>query len=1092
MAMASAPSGLSLQQAGSDGQAVATGAPPSSRPPEHRKSPSPPRSLACLQRGAAAAAGPPQFSCSLRGASSSEAVKLRRGPGHAASSSFSLPRRRITRAGAALRLPLAWRCVLGCFCCLAWLAGAAAEGPHHEGNPAAKSLKLRKKTLYAPQPLAGEILLSCPFGFDMVEGECVKAEIMKPQLVCPYGSFQSQQGACVVTDSVLPERVCPSGKSAPYEKGCIRKTVVQPTPLCPPTFHTSDETGSLLCVKPVGEVPKWACEAGTAEGPVCVVRHATPPTATCPDGFALEQGSCVRWSRTDVTFSCPPGFELSGDPQSPVCVMDREVAGVPSCRPPFIFQSGVCVHKEQYEPIPICSQGFHFDADTQLCRRVKLGRARAKCKDGWRYSQEENKCFLEEAPQLVCPPESNHFLAKGGAPALAEDGCAQVETEAPVYACQEGETAVFLGIDDRLGALPPAHAAAAAAKGTPQGGPPAPGGPGKGLGKHHKGKGPPVVEVGPPLPPPADQQGGGLPGGPRDKGGAPLAMGKGHSKHHKGKGAAAFEWAPPALPLIEVPFEEQQTLKMGAALEKGGPAGDTPKGPPIGSSPAGVWQRRAWGSPETNSSPVPGAEALLRRLQSKKAPAGSWEEGAHLGKGPPVSEGLPSKGPPPDGEAVGPPAPVKGWALLVGGEALPPPSKESTKAGGAPVLRGGRAPQMLCETLETSLDALKLECPPGSTATVSKGSGEQSCRETKREAAQAVCEVQGAELQADGFCLWRESVEALPVCVELDSNYDLASNTCLRMEYAEASPLCPVGLVFNEMTGMCSGLETLPPNYTCPEGFLLQHALPQDPKELLGDRDGPGGPGGGPGKPKKKGKKPATTLWEAAFCEQVELAAVQIVCPVGYALGKNKMGKAEACVADKQIQGTFTCEPGFFLVGADCIKHTRAEPTAVDTQGSAFPCVLRGSGVACGQKGPWVTEIREELLLLLEPLLLQRLQQLLQGKVVWAARRQEDGALRAAAATTERLLCCCQGDSSSKPRGAPSWGPRFVGCLSGGSDGQPERGGRTEPERGAPAAATAPGRYCSCCCCSRVGSVHAELRGQHGNGALRTQKRNSL
>lgn len=123
----------------------------------------------------------------------------------------------------------------------------------------------------------------------------------------------------------------------------------------------------------------------------------------------------------------------------------------------------------------------------------------------------------------------------------------------------------------------------------------------------------------------------------------------------------------------------------------------------------------------------------------------------------------------------------------------------------------------------------------------------------------------------------------------------------MLLEFTPGTPLCKEGLVFEPLRQMCVGVETLPPDWTCPEGFQLQHSLPQDPKELLGDRDGQKG--------KKKGKKPATTAWGAAQCEQIELAPVQIVCPVGYFQGKGKTGKTEACVTDKQVQGTFTCEP---------------------------------------------------------------------------------------------------------------------------------------------------------------------------------------
>ncbi|KAL8427793.1 hypothetical protein ACSSS7_007516 [Eimeria intestinalis] len=885
------------------------------------------------------------------------------------------------------RISSVWCCLSLLVCYIHCIVKATGDAHHHEKNPAAKSLALRKKTLYAPQPLAGEVLLSCPFGFDMVEGDCVKAEIMKPQLICPYGSFQNQQGACLITDSVLPERVCPSGFE-PYEKGCIRKTVIQPLPLCPPLFHTSDETGALLCVKPVGEHPQWICDVGVPEGPVCVQRHVTPPSAQCPDGFVLEQGKCIRWIRTGVTYTCPPGFEALGDPQNPVCYLDREVAGIPFCRPPFILQGGVCIHRDRYEPVPICPEGFHYDKETGQCRRVRLGRAVPQCKEGWVYLQERNKCVMEEEPTLICPAKSNHFLTKGGAPALAKDGCAEVETETPVYACHEGETAVFVGSDDRSGALPPA----ALPNPPPAQALPGAAGLAKGLGKHHKGKGGPVPDWGPPPSEgPLEDKQGGLLDVTHDKSKAPLGVGKGLSKHHKGKGGSGLDWGPPRLP-PEGPVDDiQQEAFLRASFDKGEPAlppvatpaarvgkglgkhhkgkggkgvdGGQPihsaegtsgeqqgvllgpvfhdkskaadrdhhkkavftdgallaeegfshtkdetqltGGPPADGSPTSTWQRRAWGPFEAAVSPLGGGEG------NKGAPA-TRDEGPS-GKEPPIT-GKEEKGGPPH---------IKEGAMEAG-KGLS--SKTKGKEVGPPVIEG---PQMLCETLEVSLEALRLECPPGSTPTVSKVLGGQSCREIKRQPAEAVCETPGAELQVDGFCLWQEKMDPLIACVEPETDFDLSSNMCVRAEYTPATPICPAGLVFEALNNMCGGFETLPPNWTCPEGFLLQHAVSQDPKEVLGDKDVVG-PGGVP-KAKKKGKKAASPIWGSAQCEQVELAAVQIVCP------------------------------GFFLVGGDCVKHTRAEPTAVDTQGSAFPCVLRGSGVSCGHKGPWITEIREEL-----------------------------------------------------------------------------------------------------------------------------------
>lgn len=67
-------------------------------------------------------------------------------------------------------------CLCFIICFLLSLEEAKAEGG------ALKSLPVKKKSLVAPQALAGEISLSCPIGFDMVEGECVKIEVLKPQV----------------------------------------------------------------------------------------------------------------------------------------------------------------------------------------------------------------------------------------------------------------------------------------------------------------------------------------------------------------------------------------------------------------------------------------------------------------------------------------------------------------------------------------------------------------------------------------------------------------------------------------------------------------------------------------------------------------------------------------------------------------------------------------------------------------------------------------------------------------------------------------------------------------------------------------------
>lgn len=406
--------------------------------------------------------------------------------------------------------------------------------------------------------------------------------------------------------------------------------------------------------------------------------------------------------------------------------------------------------------------------------------------------EERHKCIKEEDPVLVCPPHSNHFLTKAGMKPLGEDGCAEVETEAPMFSCRDEDAIVT---DN--GAIAPVAAPPAAT-------PPPVAAPGLGLGKnhkHHKGKG--ANEWGPPKEVPGDVEGplidawgppdGGvvvlphhkkvaadlslpLEGGPKE---GPLPF-PAHQKavegplpaHHKGiegpfpahnkgtegpfaphrKGA---EWpiaahnkglegppfpahhkgieGPPPLHNkgIEGPFPLHQKGPEGPSFpvhSKGleGPPfpGHTKTLPEEGplplstyekaadGAPINQWQRRVWGAPEA---PLPLAEGQSRRLQGKK------------GKGPPV---------PAKGEGVPPGGHSKGGAP----QGLPPPHNEEQ--------------EMLCESVFVSLDALRLECPPGSSPIISKDKGGQVCRETRKQPAEAVCDIPGAEVQADGFCLW--------------------------------------------------------------------------------------------------------------------------------------------------------------------------------------------------------------------------------------------------------------------------------------------------------------------------------------------------
>ncbi|KFG61371.1 putative oocyst wall 6, related protein [Toxoplasma gondii RUB] len=175
---------------------------------------------------------------------------------------------------------------------------------------------------------------------------------------------------------------------------------------------------------------------------------------------------------------------------------------------------------------------------------------------------------------------------------------------------------------------------------------------------------------------------------------------------------------------------------------------------------------------------------------------------------------------------------------------------------------------------------------------------------------------------------------------------------CLREEFEPSVALCSEGFDLHAATSRCVTTVKEAPGWTCPTGYRLpEHELPaQSAKEVVAPHLG-----------SRKGDSPSPVVVgpplprvQAGFCERLEYAEVQFVCPVGFGREKDKKAKEWVCVAQKAVPATHLCDSGFFLEGDACVMHLTMAPSLVDQDGRPFPCVTRGDGSnSCGHAADW-------------------------------------------------------------------------------------------------------------------------------------------
>lgn len=289
---------------------------------------------------------------------------------------------------------------------------------------------------------------TCPGGQVIVNGVCVTAGTLTPNVPCPPGfsrvgsfcvedatlacppGYVSQGGECypVLSPGVTcpPNNVIVDGRCVACPAGYVMEGGKC---VCPPGYTdingTCVETGTLVC--PPGytnvggtcaESAKLVCPPGyTNVGGTC----AEAGTLVCPAGYTNINGTCVESAKlvcppgyTDMngtcveqtTLVCPPGYTSIGGKCLPVLTPNA------TCPPSFVLKSGACVCPPGTEQVKTAggtngattcvATGTVCASGQTLLDGVCVTRGTLTCPTG--YVSRRGECYPILTPTATCPP----------------------------------------------------------------------------------------------------------------------------------------------------------------------------------------------------------------------------------------------------------------------------------------------------------------------------------------------------------------------------------------------------------------------------------------------------------------------------------------------------------------------------------------------------------------------------------------------------------------------------------------------------------------------------------------------------------------
>lgn len=135
----------------------------------------------------------------------------------------------------------------------------------------------------------------CPAGFSLSNNQCVKA-VPPSSLTCPSGWSLSGNQCTITTSSSVPA-ICPSSMGLPDKTSQCK------------TFNIKTRT--------------WG-------GPFAM--------ATCPTGYKLNSGLCVKSSSRSIPATIGPGSCSPGTKVGSQCI-----ARVPDCMSRYVLRNNMCV-----------------------------------------------------------------------------------------------------------------------------------------------------------------------------------------------------------------------------------------------------------------------------------------------------------------------------------------------------------------------------------------------------------------------------------------------------------------------------------------------------------------------------------------------------------------------------------------------------------------------------------------------------------------------------------------------------------------------------------------------------------------------------
>eukprot|EP00922_Rhytidocystis_sp_ex-Travisia-forbesii_P044344 GHVS01066165.1.p1 GENE.GHVS01066165.1~~GHVS01066165.1.p1 ORF type:complete len:894 (+),score=100.11 GHVS01066165.1:298-2979(+) len=238
----------------------------------------------------------------------------------------------------------------------------------------------------------------CPFGYLPVDKHsCMRKQRKPTERRCPAGlELDYKSSMCVSVEREHPEYVCPKHfSSIGADNTCTMMETADKKEGCEPGFRFNAR--SRVCQRSEYTAPQHKCEPGyspSANGN-CMKVEVMQPDPHCPPGFEATQAApdinrhgmstgvtvCVGASRLDVTYSCPPQYELQH--------MDKK-------------NKQTCAGREQVDPRLECPPNFEADPNGK-CMRYESQAPRAVCGEGYKVVAGQCLKHIHEEPVVMCP-----------------------------------------------------------------------------------------------------------------------------------------------------------------------------------------------------------------------------------------------------------------------------------------------------------------------------------------------------------------------------------------------------------------------------------------------------------------------------------------------------------------------------------------------------------------------------------------------------------------------------------------------------------------------------------------------------------------